>query len=196
VEGRTEKAFKPHLIKFLKESLVGRMPRLDMSVYHGRIDVGEKLRRKVEMLLGGGEPAEAVIALTDVYTGNPKYFLDASDAKAKMRKWVGANPQFHPHVAQYDFEAWLLPYWSEIQKITGSDRRAPQGNPESVNHDHPPSHHISDIFKSRSCPRNYSKTRDADRILRGKDLTIAAARCPELKAFLNTILTLSGGQTL
>jgi hypothetical protein len=38
--------------------------------------------------------------------------------------------------------------------------------------------------------------RDAHRILRNQDLAVAAAACPELKAFLNRILELSGGQQL
>jgi recombinational DNA repair ATPase RecF len=40
------------------------------------------------------------------------------------------------------------------------------------------------------------KMADANRILKNKDLRIAAEQCPELKAFLSTILTLSGGQGL
>jgi Domain of unknown function (DUF4276) len=195
VEGRTEQAFKPHLTAFLKPRLTVRMPRLDMFVYDGRIPMGEKLRRNVENLLRGRQPAAAVIALTDVYTGTND-FLNAADAKAKMRQWVGPNPLFHPHVAQHDFEAWLLPYWNEIQKIAGHNRKAPQGLPESVNHNRPPSYHIREIFENGTCRDSYSKPRDANRILRNKDLAIAAAQCPELKAFLNTIITLSGGQSL
>lgn len=195
VEGATEKVFRPHLTNFLSARLAGNMPRLDMFPCNGRVDKGDKLRAKVESLLAGRNPADAVIALTDVYTGTHD-FLDAGDAKAKMRNWVGPNIKFHPHAAQHDFEAWLLPYWSEIQKVAGSDRKAPTGLPELVNHLHPPSHHIKEIFKIGTCRRDYSKVRDANRILQGQDLSEAAVKCPELKAFLNTILTLSGGQPI
>jgi hypothetical protein len=78
-----------------------------------------------------------VIALTDVYTGT-RDFVDALDAKSQMRAWVGNNSSFYPHAAQHDFEAWLLPYWSEIQKIAGHNRKAQRGLPETVNHNHPP----------------------------------------------------------
>jgi Domain of unknown function (DUF4276) len=193
VEGKTETAFKPHLHAFLKGRLEGKMPRLDMFKYDGRIPKEEKLRRVVENLLQQGQkPSDAVIALTDVYTGGND-FADAPDAKNKMRQWVGENPAFYPHVALYDFEAWLLPYWGEIQQLAGHDRTAPGGRPESVNHSRPPSVHIQEIFRIGSCRKHYSKARDANRILRNKDLTVAANSCPELKAFLNTILTLSGG---
>jgi hypothetical protein len=112
-----------------------------------------------------------------------------------MRTWVGKNDQFHPHAAQHDFEAWLLPFWSDIQALAGHNKRAPSGRPEAVNHNRPPSYHIREIFRIGS-RRDYSKPRDANRILRGKDLTVAANQCPELKAFLNTILTLSGSEPL
>lgn len=195
VEGRTEKAFFPHLRYFLRGRLGQRMPNLDPFVYDGRIPKENKLRRTVENLLGGREPADAVIALTDVYTGT-KDFIDAADAKAKMRTWVGPNPSFFPHVAQHDFEAWLLPYWSEIQRIAGHRKTSPSGSPESVNHVHPPSHYIKEIFRIGACRDDYSKVRDANRILRDQDLAIAAAKCPELRAFLNTILAVSGGPAL
>ena len=195
VEGRTERAFLPHLRTFLKTRLTDRMPNLDMVLYDGRIPKEGKLRRTVENLLCGRNPAQAVIALTDVYTG-AQDFQDAADAKAKMRTWVGQNNRFYPHVAQHDFEAWLLPYWSAIQKLAKHNRNAPQGPPESVNHNQPPSYHIKGIFEVGKSRDSYVKVRDANRILAKQDLTIAAAACPELKAFLNTILTLSGGQPI
>ncbi|HEY6334213.1 MAG TPA: DUF4276 family protein [Blastocatellia bacterium] len=195
VEGRTEKAFKTHLIGFLKTRLAGQMPRLDMFPYDGRIPKADDLQRKVQNLLRGPDASDAVIALTDVYTGT-KDFSDANDAKAKMRAWVGPDERFHPHAAQYEFEAWLLPYWSKIQKIARHNRKAPKGAPESVNHNKPPSEHIREIFEAGKCRDSYSKPRDANRILRDENLEIAVGQCPELKAFLNTIVTLSGDEPL
>ena len=172
------------------------MPRLDMFPYDGRIPKEERLHRVVEKLLGERRaPADAVIALTDVYTGTND-FIDAADAKNKMRQWVGTNNRFYPHVAQHDFEAWLLPFWSDIQRIAGHNLRAPSGLPEIVNHNQPPSYHIQKIFRLGRCRDDYSKPRDGNRILRGKDLAVSAAACPELKAFINTILTLSGGSPI
>jgi hypothetical protein len=164
------------------------MPRLHPVVYDGRIDKGVKLKRKVELLL---ETYDAVIALTDVYTGTSD-FTDASDAKAKMTSWVGGNSKFYPHAAQHDFEAWLLPFWTTIQALAKHNKRAPSGQPENVNHNNPPSYRIKAIFELGRC-RSYSKTRDAGRILARNDLLVSAHACPELKAFLNTILMLCGG---
>ena len=172
------------------------MPNVHFFPCDGRVYKEAKLRRTVEDLLRNGKvPSDAVIALTDVYTGTND-FADAADAKQKMRDWVGRNKRFYPHAAQHDFEAWLLPFWSEIQKLAGHKQSAPPGPPEAVDHNRPPSHYIREIFRIGSCRDSYSKVRDAARILRGKDLSVAASKCPELKAFLNTILTLSGADPL
>jgi hypothetical protein len=196
MEGETERVFLPYVRRFLGLRLGKRMPKLLSNKYDSRIPKHDKLRRVVQALLRGGDPdADQVIALTDVYTGSND-FHDAADAKQKMRTWVGPNDRFHAHVAQHDFEAWLLPYWPAIQQLAGHNRAAPAGKPETVNHTHPPSYHIKEIFRTGTGPRHYTKTRDAKRILEGKDLSVAAGECPELRAFLNTILTLCGGDSI
>lgn len=198
VEGKTETAFKRHLCSFLETRLAGQMPILDPVPFDGRIPKGGKLKREVERLLNDRKkPADAVIALTDVYTGtNPPDFHDAADARKKMRRWVGPNDRFHPHAAQHDFEAWLLPYWKEIQKLAGHNRPVPGANPEQVNHNNTPSKRIKEAFRTGNRGKAYVKTRDAGRILQGKDLLIAAKACPELKAFLNTILSICGADMI
>jgi hypothetical protein len=169
------------------------MPKLVPQLYNGRIPKEEKLRRVIENHLSEG--ADAVIALTDVYTGTHD-FIDAADAKAKMRQWVGENPQFYPHAAQHDFEAWLLPFWPTIQKLAKHNKKAPSGSPETINHGNPPAHRIREIFEMGKSHDSYVKPRDAQRILRDNDLLVSANACPELKAFLNTILGLCGGETI
>lgn len=193
VEGATEKAFKPILEAFLKTRLQQRMPKLKFVPHNGRIPKAEKLQRVVENLLS--DDYDVVIALTDVYTGT-KDFEDGADAKAKMTAWVENNPKFYPHVAQYDFEAWLLPFWSTIQKLAKHNKSAPGGAPEQVNHGNPPSYRIKEIFESGKCDRSYSKIRDAQRILKDNDLMMAVKVCPELKAFINTILLLCEGDLI
>ena len=86
----------------------------------------------------------------------------------------------------------MLPFRSEIRKLAGPNRNAPTGPPEQANHNRPPSVHIREIFQIGTCRDDYSKPRDATRILRGKDLSVAAASRPELNAFLNTIRNLCG----
>jgi hypothetical protein len=194
VEGATERIFFPVLREFLRSRLT-EMPKLDPLPCNGRLPKSEELKRRVAALLSGSNAADAVIALTDVYTGTQD-FKDAMHAKKLMQQWVGNEPRFFPHVALHDFEAWLLPYWSEIQNLAGSNRGPPSANPEAVNHDKPPADVLAEVFRGGSKGRRYVKPRDAGRILRGKDLSVAAAVCPELKSFLNRILELSGGAPL
>ncbi|NES19394.1 MAG: DUF4276 family protein [Symploca sp. SIO3E6] len=189
VEGDTELAFKGKLHDFLKQHLEQRMPRLKFIVYDGRIPTAEKLRRVVENLLTGKQAYDAVIALTDVYTGT-KDFKDADDAKAKMKKWVGNNPNFYPHTALHDFEAWLLPYWKTIQTLAKHNLSTPSASPETVNNQKPPSYRIKEIFRLGKCRKDYHKPVDGAKILKDNDLMIAIQACPELKAFVNRIISL------
>ena len=193
VEGKTEKVFLPSLRKFLTKKLNGTPPKLDAVPCGGRIYTGDKLKRTVENLLRGKKPADHVIALTDVYTGTePPEFIDANEAKKKMLQWVPNEPRFHPHAAQFEFEAWLLPYWKTIQEMAKHNKTAPSGAPESINHGNPPSHRIQEIFELGRCRESYSKPRDAKAILDRNDLSIAIEKCGELKALVNTILKICG----
>jgi len=186
----------PVLRAFLQEHLAGNMPKLDPNPIGGRLPKGAKLRTLVQKLFTDKkQPADAVIALTDVYTGT-RDFADAEDAKGQMRAWVEGDGRFHPHAAQYDFEAWLLPYWERIQQLAKSNRARPSEHPESVNHENPPAKRLQEVFRTGAAGKSYVKTRDARRILEGQDLTVAANACPQLKAFLNTILTLCEADAL
>ncbi len=196
VEGATEKVFIPTVRRFLQTQLGGQaMPKLDAVPCHGRIPTHDGLRKKVSLLLSGKFAADAVVALTDVYTGTSE-FRDAGDAKNKMRNWVGKEPRFYAHAAQHDFEAWLLPFWSDIQRLAGSTAPKASPHPEQVNHGHPPAYHLKEVFRMGNGGRSYVKTRDAARILREQNLAMAAKECPELKAFLNTLLGLCGAKPI
>jgi hypothetical protein len=193
-EGKTESAFKPHLIAFLRTRLKGMMPSLVFDRHDGAIPTEKKLQRVVSSLLETGRVrADAVIALTDVYPA----FQDAKEAKQKMRGWVGVDEQrFYPHVALHDFEAWLLPYWDRIQKLAGKKSKAWGANPEMVNASDPPAHRLRRLFEAGTCRDSYNKPRDAGRILRNADLLVSIAACSELKSLVNTILKLCGTQEI
>ena len=194
VEGATEVAFREKFREFLQGHLGQNMPRLKFIACDGRIPKEGKLKRVVENLLNN-DKYDAVIALTDVYTGT-KDFKDAAEAKAKMTDWAGNNPNFYPHTALHDFEAWLLPYWSTIQRLAKHNRSAPSGFPETVNHNKPPAYRIQEIFEIGQCKSSYDKPIHGKAILKNNDLMIAIQACPELKAFVNTIISLCKGQVI
>jgi hypothetical protein len=189
VEGATEMAFREKLREFL-QSRLQKMPKLRFIPQDGGIPKEGKLKKIVENLLNN-DGYNAVIALTDVYTGKPD-FKDANDAKEKMMIWVDNNPNFYPHTALHDFEAWLLPYWTTIQKLAKHNLSAPSGSgsPETVNHQKPPSYWIKEIFKIGTRGKDYDKVIDGMAILKNNDLMIAIKACPELKAFVYRIISL------
>ena len=185
IEGKTEKAFIPKLREYLQTLLPGKMPVLHSVPQNGRIPSGDKLDKLVDNLLRQGRnPADHVIALTDVY---PDY-VSAADARLKLRQSVRNKEHFHAHAAQYEFEAWLLPYWYRIQQMAEGNPPPPHGDPERVNHSRPPSHRIKQALSQGRRRFDYVKDRDADRILKDQDLNVAIQRCPELKSLVNTIL--------
>jgi Domain of unknown function (DUF4276) len=188
VEGATEVAFREKLREFLQSRLEQKMPRLSFKPQGGGIPKEGILKRVVENLIDN-DGYDAVIALTDVYTGQND-FRDAADAKAKMMNWVGNNPKFYPHTALHDFEAWLLPYWTTIQKLAQHNRSTPSSSPETVNHQKSPAYWIKEIFEVGKCKRSYNKRSDGKAILKKNDLMIAIQACPELKAFVNRIISL------
>ena len=187
VEGATEMAFREKLREFL-QSRLQKMPKLRFIPQDGGIPKEGKLKKIVENLLNN-DGYNAVIALTDVYTGKPD-FKDANDAKEKMMIWVDNNPNFYLHTALHDFEAWLLPYWTTIQKLAKHNRSAPSDSPETVNHQKPPSFVIKEIFRTGKCRKDYDKVIDGVAILKNNDLMIAIKACPELKAFVYRIISL------
>lgn len=188
-EGKTEKAFKESLTQYLATRLAGRMPSLRFDVHNGSIPTGDKLQRVVSNLLHTGtNRADAVIGLTDVYP----QFQHAEDAKSKMRTWVGNEHSFYPHAAQFDFEAWLLPYWDRIQDLAGRKSKPFGLHPERVDGNQPPAHRLARLFEAGNCRDSYNKPRDAKRILATVDLQVAVNACSELKAFVDTIFGLCG----
>lgn len=194
-EGQTEGVFLPYLKDFVNGKLAAQglpKPKISSHIYNGRIPTEQKLKRVVYNLLESGN--DHVFALTDVYTGTtPPDFKNAADAKAKMRGWVGPESRFHPHAAQYDFEAWLLPYWPTIRQLAKADQvNAPWGHPETVNHGKPPARRLRDLFETGKCRDSYVKPRDAKRILQGNDLGVAIQQCAELRELVNTLLSVCG----
>ncbi len=117
---------------------------------------------------------------------------DASAAKQfllEAARSAGVTHGFYAHAAQYDVEAWLLPYWDDICRRVGAQQNSPGNHPEQVNGVKPPSYRLREYYQRGR--REYTKTLEMPAILEGKDLMIAATACPELKSLLNTLLSLS-----
>ncbi|MFQ6133767.1 MAG: DUF4276 family protein, partial [Armatimonadota bacterium] len=135
-----------------------------------------------------GRQAACVVALRDVYPD----FRSAGEAKQWIGRAIPDDARCHAHAAQYEFEAWLLPFWRDICEHLPlkAHPRPPGGQPEDEDLMRPPSHHLSELY--RKAGRFYDKPRDALAILCRNDITVAAEQCPELKSLLNTLLACAG----
>lgn len=188
MEGATETALKAHIKQFLdRQAQRENKPKIRL-IPRSEINLKpDKLRRRVALELKQPE-VTAVVGLIDVF---PK-FESASVAKKYLIDAAGDNPRFYAHAAQFDVEAWLLPYWDFICKRVKVQQSSPGKNPELVNHQQPPAYRLTALYQRAKPPRKYVKTTEMFEILNGQDLLIAANLCPELKAFLNTLLALGG----
>jgi len=188
-EGDTEAALGEHLKAFLRLRADHETRPNIRLVTRARIENNaQRLREQVARELDDARVI-GVIALVDVF---PR-FGNAAEAKAWLRTATGNPARFHAHVAQHDVEAWLLPYWDDICRRVNVQRRRPGAHPEQVNSQQPPAYRLQELYRlARPKPRKYSKPIEMRELLRGKDLTLSAAACPEFKALLNTLLTLSG----
>jgi hypothetical protein len=187
VEGDTEAALKQHLKAFLdKRARAAGQPRVRLQT-RGEVNLApHKFKHRVKLELRAPS-VTAVVGLIDVF---PR-FQDAAQAKVHLAQ-LADHPGFYAHAAQFDVEAWLLPYWDDICRRVGVHQAPPGSNPEAVNHVNPPAYRLQELYRrAKPRPRKYVKTTEMFDILQGKDLTVAASRCPEFKALLNTLLTLS-----
>lgn len=196
VEGGTEIALKDHLKRFLdKRAAAAGQPRGRVRlVTRQGIVTGSvpRLRHRVRMELRAPNVV-GVVALIDAFPTFVGQDDPAAAAIAHLRQ-ASDDARFYPHVALHDVEAWLLPYWAEICGRLGFHQARPGGAPETIDGEQPPSRRLDTLY--RRANKKYVKQTEMERILRGQDLTVAAAQCPQLRAFLNTLLTLSGLETI
>lgn len=187
VEGKTEKALKEKLKTFLDQRTQNEgFPKVALRTKEIMTLNESRLHKRIQLELSDPN-VKAVVGLIDVYPD----FASAAKAKAFLRRIAGDEPRFYAHAAQYDVEAWLLPYWEAICQRIGVRQVPPGPHPEQVNHNNPPSKRLAALYQRARQPRKYKKAIEMEAILRDKDLTIAAKSCPELKALLNTLLKLA-----
>lgn len=183
-EGKTEEALRNGLRDFI-QARTETNPRmgLEMRSFHGPV-MREKLGAMVKNY-DRDEDVAGVVALTDVFPD----FDNAKVAIDKLTSAAGDLPQrirFRAHAAQYDVEAWILPFWNEIAEKLGVKANRPGAKPEEVNNQTPPSFHLKDLFKKAK--RRYEKPLEAAKWLTADRLERAAKECPQLRSFLDTLL--------
>lgn len=190
-EGDTERALAEHIKCFLDERAeAAGKPKIALRTKPITLNRGD-LRGRIRLELLDPQVV-AVVGLVDVYP----LFASAEEAKRFLREASANDPRFYAHAALHDVEAWLLPFWQSICDRIAVRRAAPGAHPEKVDFDHPPSRRLQELYSLAKPPQKYIKPIEMNAVLRGKDLTIAAEQCPEFRALLNTLLTVSGLEPL
>ncbi len=197
VEGETEKRFLESVREFLQpRCTAGAMPKLINRPLNSNVPPRHKLFKIVRAELKDG--SSFVIVLTDVK--GPSNFKHAEDAITQIESWLVGLSELNKvfvHAAQYELEAWLIPFWPQIQKLAQSQRPKPTPRPEQINSQNPPSKLLGEIWRTGGRKsKSYNKVLHLHKILAGQDLELASKECPTLKSFLNRLLTLSGAPTL
>ena len=187
-EGRTEKAlqkeFKRHLDAYAHMRNGPRVGLAVLPVEH-RVDNCVELVRRLNHHAKQADVL-GVVALADVY---PCY-TSAEEVKEALRRCVEGSPhqdRFHAHAAQFEVEAWLLPFWEDIAKRLEVKAKPPGAKPEEVDSEKPPSRHLKELFARAR--EKYEKPIDAAKILNGR-IEKAAEHCPQLKSLLETLCRL------
>ena len=190
VEGRTEGALTNKIKEFLDQRAHAHgHPKVALKpkpiVNTDEADLGRRIKLELQ-----NARVIAVVGLIDVFPN----FKNAEAAKNFLRSAAnkaGVVEGFYAHAAQYDVEAWLLPYWDDICRRLGVNQGRPGNDPEQVDDIKPPSYHLKGLYQRANPPRKYVKTTQMPAILKNKDLTISANACPEFKSLLNTLLKLN-----
>jgi hypothetical protein len=190
VEGETERSLTDKLREFLNtQAQANQQPRVSLQTRKIKSFAPSALGRQISLELQNPNNT-VVVALIDVF---PK-FKNAAAAKQFLEsaaKSAEVNANFHAHAAQFDIEAWLLPYWEEICARVGVKQNVPGKNPEQVNGIKPPSYHLKELYQRAKPARKYNKILEMPAILKNKDLTLSANACPEFKSLLHTLLKLN-----
>jgi hypothetical protein len=187
VEGKTEAACTG-VLKDLLDEAGGSRPRVRLQTrqYKGsQILRAERVAQDARLVLSATDTA--VVVLVDV----APEFQSVEEAQEHYARYL-KHGRFRVHCALHDFEAWPLPHWQHIYGLAGKPppKTTPWPTPERINLVKPPSTRLRELFAPH---RGYEKALDAPRILRSPDdLRLSASKCPQLKAFLNTLLEFAG----
>ncbi len=130
VEGTTEKAVKEKFKEFLdaKCKNEGRpRVRLETRLLDSRL-LNKEIVCDITMKNLKRDEVNGVVALMDVKcAGRPQQFQNAKETITYLQSCVPDEPRYRAHAAQFDFEAWWLPYWESIRKKVGVRKKTYRG---------------------------------------------------------------------
>jgi hypothetical protein len=194
VEGHTEKAAIPSLLKRWLDPQLARRVGIDAVRFEGWAHYQSEIARKVRLALSGaaGRGVIAAIGLLDLHgpTFYPPDKQTVSDrimwAKKHFEDQVG-NAQFAQHFAVHEIEAWLLADPRNLPRDICNAVPGKSGEPETVNFNEPPGKLLERLYREK-LGRTYGKRLDGSNLFSKLDPAIAYAKCPNLRVLLDDML--------
>jgi hypothetical protein len=177
VEGHTEKAAVPSLLKRWLDPKLARPVRITPVRFEGWAHYRSELAKRVRLHLSGsgGNDVIAAIGLLDLY--GPTFYPPDKQAVSDRIKWAKkyfedqvGSPRFAQHFAVHEIEAWLL---ADPQNLPRDLRDAlPGKEPEAVNFNEPPGKLLEHLYREK-LKRTYGKRLDGSNLFSRLDPAIA-----------------------
>lgn len=196
VEGHTEHAVLTDFLKRWLDPQLAKPVGIQTVRHDGWQDLVKGARKKAQMYLAEprrGKEVLAVIALLDLY--GPTYPGGIQTMEEKLhwlRKQMDEDRagRFLVYCAVHETEAWLLSQPSIFPKEISKHLEAKSKQPEMVNSEDPPAKLLDRLFKEK-LKRGYQKVTDGNKLFPLLDPQVAAARCPQLRDLLKSMLDLA-----
>jgi uncharacterized protein DUF4276 len=198
VEGETERRGVAGFLKRYLDPCLKEPVRVAPVAHKGWSELVKDLPRMALKHLNDPQHSDQTIALfalldlygPDFYPGHARTAMQRTGwAKAHFEKLVG-HRKFRMFFAVHDIEAWFLSDLSlfpqPIRKALGSKAK----NPEGVNFNSPPKKLLRRLYRDR-LNQTYKEVTHGYDLFSKLDPSVAAARCPQLRAMLDEMVKLA-----
>ena len=197
VEGYTEAAVLPAFLKRWLDPRLKQPVGIDAVRFDGWPEMVRDSPQRVKAFLNAPKgDVIAVIALLDLY-GLQLPYPASVNSVAKRIAWATTyleqrvgETRFRQFFAVHETEAWLLSQPMLFPAEIAKGLQSKTSKPETVNFDEPPASLLNRLYKSAT-GHDYKKVTQAKNLFPALDPEAAYAKCPQLKALLDTLLELA-----
>ena len=197
VEGKTERDSAAAFLKRWLDPQLKQPIGIQVAAFDGYADLVRKMATKARMHLEGPKQSEivGVIGLLDLY--GPDFYPTTKTTADERYAWGKAHfesevglDRFRMFFAVHEFEAWLLSQPAIFPREVKDALPNKIAQPERVNFNEPPAKLLDRIYQLHT-KSGYKKTTYGKQLFAKLEPSVAAAKCPYLKAMLEEMLSLA-----